>query len=327
MSLLQVDNLHTHFVTRDRDNQVRTATALNGVSFALADGEVLGLVGETGAGKSLTATSIMGLLRPPARIVEGRISFGGRTLTDMPPDELNALRGNEIAIVVQSPKTSLDPLMRIGDQIVRVIQAHRRMERTEAYQRALKMLAAVGIPDPERRAQALPHELSGGMAQRVLIAMALINEPRLLVADEPTTGLDVTVQAQILDMLRRLVSEMGMASLVITHDLGIVAHYCDRVAVMFAGRIVEIGPTAAVFGNPAHPYTRALIGSAPENFSLAAGRPGRGEPPNLYALPPGCHYVDRCPLADSRCAQMPPLVSVSAGHEALCHKATVTTHG
>ncbi|MEO1104268.1 MAG: ABC transporter ATP-binding protein, partial [Pseudomonadota bacterium] len=228
-------------------------------------------------------------------------------------------RGSDVALVVQNPRTSLDPLCRIGDQLVRIQRAHRGLSKREARENAVRMLAAVGIPEPERRMRAWPHELSGGMAQRVLIAMALINEPPLLIADEPTTGLDVTVQAQILDLLRKLVMERGLGAVIITHDLGVVAHYCDRMAVMFAGSIVERGTVADVFAAPSHPYTRALLSATPERLTLGSGGSVGGAPPNLYALPEGCHYRDRCNRAADVCTKAPPLAEVSPGHHALCH--------
>jgi peptide/nickel transport system ATP-binding protein/oligopeptide transport system ATP-binding protein len=320
VSLLVVDNLHTHFISRDLDNRLRTAKALNSVSFSLDEGEVLGLVGETGAGKSLTAFSIMGLLRPPARIVGGSIRFGGEELIGLDPEQLNAVRGSRIAMVGQNARGALDPLTRVGEQIVRVILAHQKIGEAEARATALEAMARVGIPDPGRRFRSWPHELSGGMAQRVLIAMALANRPKLLIADEPTTGLDVTVQAQILDLLRDLVRDLNMAALIITHDLGVVAHYCRRMAVMFAGRIVETGPVEAVFEAPQHPYTKALIAATPENLELDSGATLGGRPPNLYALPPGCHYVDRCPVAIDVCHTTPPWRSTAAGRGALCHR-------
>jgi oligopeptide/dipeptide ABC transporter ATP-binding protein len=316
--LLEVENLHTHFIARDRWGTLRTAKALNGVSFDLDAGEILGLVGETGAGKSLTALSVMGLLRPPARLVEGSVRLAGRELVGLETSALRQLRGNEMALVVQSPKTALDPLTRIGEQIVRIRRAHRGGSAAEARSRARDMLEAVGIPDAERRLRAWPHELSGGMAQRVVIAMALVNEPRLLVADEPTTGLDVTVQAQILDLLRTEARRRALATMIITHDLGVVAQYCDRVAVMYAGTLAETGPVKAVFAAPAHPYTRALIASAPDRTEL--GRvTAAGAPPNLYDLPPGCVYADRCPQAAEACRSMPPENMVAPGHRAACH--------
>jgi peptide/nickel transport system ATP-binding protein/oligopeptide transport system ATP-binding protein len=319
MSLLKVEGLKTHFITRDIDNQRRIAKALNDVDFELDAGRVLGIVGETGAGKSLTAQSICGLLRPPARVVGGRVLFEGRDLTAMEPNALNALRGSEIAMVVQNPRSSLDPLTRIGDQLARIHQAHSDASIASSRRRALEMMEAVGIPDPSRRADAWPHELSGGMAQRVLIAMALMNSPKLLIADEPTTGLDVTVQAQILDLLRDLVQSRGMAMIVITHDLGVVAHYCDEVAVMFAGMIVESGPVRDVFLSPAHPYTGNLIAATPERLQVGEAARLGGAPPDLYNLPSGCYLRTRCQFARDRCKTPPPKHFVGPGHVAQCH--------
>ena len=298
---------------------MRVARALNGVTFALDRGEVLGLVGETGAGKSLTAYAIMGLLKAPAKVVRGSVRFEDQELTSLPDAAMNEIRGDRITLVVQSPKTSLDPLTRVGEQIARVNRVHRGATPQAARAKALEMLAAVGIPDVSRRALAWPHELSGGMAQRVLIAMALVNDPRMVIADEPTTGLDVTVQAQILDLLREKVMERQLAAILITHDLGVVAHYCERIAVMFAGTLVETGPVAAVFGAPRHPYTRHLIGSSPDRIQLGHVVNRAGPPPNLYALPQGCPYSDRCPKAQAVCATMPPVAEFGAGHRAHCH--------
>lgn len=319
MSLLEVEKLRTHFVSRDMDNRIRVAKALNDVSFSLEAGQVLGFVGETGAGKSLTAQSICGLLRPPARIVGGRVVFDGHELTAMDPHDLNALRGSEIAMVVQNPRTSLDPLTRIGDQLVRIHQAHSGGSTAASQARALAMMEAVGIPDPNNRARAWPHELSGGMAQRVLIAMALMNKPKLLIADEPTTGLDVTVQAQILDLLQDLTQRFSMAMIIITHDLGIVAHYSDEVAVMFAGTIVESGPVAAIFDDPVHPYTRSLIAATPERLKVGGGAKLGGQPPDLYNLPTGCPLRTRCTYAREICTTPPPRQQVGGGHFAMCH--------
>ncbi|MBL8701212.1 MAG: ABC transporter ATP-binding protein [Alphaproteobacteria bacterium] len=319
MTLLAVENLHTHFISRSLDNEIRVAKALNGVSFALERGRVLGLVGETGAGKSLTALSIMGLLKPPALIVGGAVRFEGRDLVTLPPAELNKLRGDRLALIVQNPRASLDPLSRIGDQLARVHRAHRGADAATAARRAVEMLAAVGLPDPERRARAWPHELSGGMAQRVLIAMALINEPQLVIADEPTTGLDVTVQAQILDLIRATVRERSLGAIIITHDLGVVAHYCDEIAVMYAGSIVEQGETRDVFARPRHPYTINLIDSTPERLAIGSGRVFGGPPPDLFNLPPGCHYRPRCPKASPACVAEPPWAAVDGGHFARCH--------
>ncbi|KMK64899.1 ABC transporter ATP-binding protein [Puniceibacterium sp. IMCC21224] len=319
MTLLVVEDLHTHFISRDIDNRERVAKALNGVSFSLEAGRILGIVGETGAGKSLTAQSVVGLLRPPAKIVSGSVRFDGRELTTMPSAELNRIRGAGIAMVVQNPRTSLDPLTRVGDQLVRLHQIHSRGSREASRKRALEMMEAVGIPDPTSRARSWPHELSGGMAQRVLLAMALMNAPKLLIADEPTTGLDVTVQAQILDLLRDLVTRFDMATMIITHDLGVVAHFCDEIAVMFGGSIVESGPVADVFATPVHPYTRNLIGATPERFQMGGAKALGGQPPDLYNLPPGCALQSRCAYATEICRMSVPNIEVTPGHFGLCH--------
>lgn len=316
--LLAVTDLHTHFVSRDLDNRVRVARALNGVSFGVAPGRILGVVGETGAGKSLTVMSVLGLLREPARVVAGQALFGGRDLLTMTPEEMDGVRGSQISLVVQSPRSSLDPLSRVGAQLVRVQRAHARISAAQATGRALAALRDVGIAGPERVMRAWPHELSGGMAQRVLIAIALVNEPLLLVADEPTTGLDVTVQAQILDLLRDMVRRRGIGAIVITHDLGVVAHYCDDMIVMFAGHVVERGPVAQVFEQPGHPYAQALIAAAAET-ARPGGAPMGGLPPNLYDLPAGCCYRDRCPWAQPACHTAPPLRDLGGDQAALCH--------
>jgi oligopeptide/dipeptide ABC transporter ATP-binding protein len=319
MSLLSVKDLQTHFIFHDIDNQLREARALNKVNLSLDAGQILGIVGETGAGKSLTAQSICGLLRPPARIVGGSVVFDGRDLLTIPEEELNNIRGADIAMVVQNPRSSLDPLTRIGEQLVRIHQTHTGGPLDGSRQKAMEMMQAVGIPDPQHRFTAWPHELSGGMAQRVLIAMALMNEPKLLIADEPTTGLDVTVQAQILDLLKELVARFDMASIIITHDLGIVAHYCDQVAVMFAGEIIEQGTLRDVFLQPAHPYTQQLLASTPERLKLGTETQLGGQPPDLFNLPVGCLSQARCPLATDICRTSPPMVSLSNDHSARCH--------
>ena len=319
--LLRVRDLETHFVTRDVYDRVTTARALNGVSFDVAEGEILGLVGESGAGKSLTVTSILGLLRAPAQVVGGTAMFGDTDLLKLSARQRQRILGAQIGLVVQSPRTSLDPLAQVGPQMIRVQRTHTNRSRREAAAQAEAMLAAVGIPDPARRMAAWPHELSGGMAQRVIMALALVNQPRLLVADEPTTGLDVTVQAQILDLLSESVRQRRIGAIIITHDLGVVAQYCDNVTVMFAGQVMEQGPVRRVFANPAHPYTRALLESTPERLRLGTKRDD-GAPPNLRHLPSGCLYRERCRQAEARCHEAPPVTQV-ADHAARCHFATL----
>jgi peptide/nickel transport system ATP-binding protein/oligopeptide transport system ATP-binding protein len=318
MSLISIENLHVHFISRGIDNQLATAKALNGVSFSLEAGQVMGIVGETGAGKSLTANSILGLLRPPAKIVKGRILFNGEDIR-VHDHETSSVRGKLITLIPQSPKTSLDPTTRIGDQLIRMQVEHGTASGSDAYARALNMLEQVQIPDPTRRMNAWPHELSGGMAQRVLIAASLINSPKLVIADEPTTGLDLTVQAEILDTLRKLVTENNMSSIIITHDLGIVAHYCDRMAVMFAGSIVEEGDVASVFKKPLHPYTQSLIASTPKQITKNGYKRITAGPPDLYNLGNGCSYKDRCDKAQPICETAPPLVSIDSVHKIFCH--------
>lgn len=325
MPLLAITDLQVHFIRRGLDNRVKLASALNGVNLSLEPGEIVGLVGETGAGKSLTAYAVIGLLRGAARIVGGSVRFDGLELVGMPDAALSKIRGNRLSVVVQNPKSSLDPLMRIGDQMARIRQAHHGGSRADADRRALALLEQVGIPDPASRMKAWPHEFSGGMAQRVAIAMALINDPALLIADEPTTGLDVTVQAHILDLLRELVRARGMAALIITHDLGVVAQYCDRVAVMFGGRVVETGAVRMLV-RPIHPYSRALVAATPERRGLGRDSALGGAAPNLAALPSGCHYRPRCPLATPICTTMPPLLTPLTGRSVLCHRADMLVH-
>jgi oligopeptide/dipeptide ABC transporter ATP-binding protein len=312
--LLEVSDLRTQAI-----KATSTADILNGVSFTVGENEIVGLIGETGAGKSVTAWSVMGLVEDPVRVTGGSARFQGRELIGMPERELRRVRGQDVAIIVQNPRGSLDPLTSIGRQMELAYRIHNGGSRSAARERVLDILREVGIPDPERRAKAFPHELSGGMAQRILIGIAMINRPALLIADEPTTGLDVTVQAQILDLLRERTAEIGSSVLMITHDLGVVAHFCDRVCVMFAGRIVESGPVAEIFADPKHPYTRSLINSTPERILKGAVPPKAGQPPDLENLPEGCHYAYRCPFAAPVCREAVPLVTVGDRHEALCH--------
>jgi oligopeptide/dipeptide ABC transporter ATP-binding protein len=312
--LLDVRDLRTQVVKSSS-----TANVLNGVSFTVGENEIVGLIGETGAGKSVTAASVFGLVEDPVRVTGGSAFFRGRDIIGLPERQLRRIRGKEMALIVQNPRGSLDPLTSIGRQMELAYRVHNGGSRSAARARVLEILEGVGIPDPQRRAKAYPHELSGGMAQRILIGIAMINRPNLLVADEPTTGLDVTVQAQILDLIRQQTTEAGSSVLMITHDLGVVAHFCHRVCVMFAGRIVESGPVAEIFARPKHPYTRSLIDSTPERILQGAKPPRPGQPPDLENLPSGCHYAYRCQFATDVCSQPVPQVAFGDRHEALCH--------
>ena len=318
-SLLEVRDLRTLFKVDGRENP-----AVDGVSFDVAPGRTLGIVGESGCGKSVTALSIMGLVpQPPGRIAAGEIVFDGVDLLTLPPSAMRELRGNRIGMIFQEPMTSLNPAFTIGDQIVEVIQRHRPGSRATAKARAQEMLRQVRIPSPERRFDEYPHRLSGGMRQRVMIAMALACGPQLLIADEPTTALDVTIQAQILDLMRVLREETGTAIVLITHDLGVVAEVADDVVVMYAGRIVERAPVAALFAQPQHPYTIGLLGSIPrlhlDQERLAAIE---GQVPGPDSGVRGCRFHPRCPFAIDRCAREDPaLVEIAPGHAAACWRA------
>ncbi len=300
-------------------------TAVSNLSFSIAPGEVLGLVGESGSGKSITSLAIMGLL-PPAAILKGEITFQNGDgvpahLTKLPTDQLRQLRGSRIAMIFQEPMTALNPVMRVGDQIAEAVLAHGHVSKSEAWGRAVEGMRDVAIPDPEERARSYPHQLSGGMRQRVMIAMAIANRPQLLIADEPTTALDVTIQQQILDLLNDLRHKFGLAMLFISHDLAVVSHVADRVAVMYAGNLVELGAKADIFNAPAHPYTQGLLRAIP---TLATDRALplstiEGTVPPIAQLPPGCPFEPRCPHRVAACAvQLPPLVEVGAGHWARC---------
>jgi peptide/nickel transport system ATP-binding protein len=299
--------------------------AVRGLSFSIASGEVLGLVGESGSGKSITALAIMGLL-PPASMVTGEIAFQNGDgvpmhLTNLPSDRLRQLRGSRIAMIFQEPMTALNPVMRVGDQIAEAVLAHQRVSKSEAWRRAVEGMREVAISEPDERARSYPHQLSGGMRQRVMIAMAIVNRPQLLIADEPTTALDVTIQQQILDLLNDLRHKFGLAMLFISHDLAVVSHVADRVAVMYAGCLVEVGAKADIFHAPAHPYTQGLLRAIP---TLATDRTIplatiEGTVPPIAQLPPGCPFEPRCPHRVAACAvQLPPLVEVSTGHWARC---------
>jgi oligopeptide/dipeptide ABC transporter ATP-binding protein len=313
--LLAVEHLTTVF-----DTARGPVPAVDAVSFEIRAGETLGLVGESGSGKSVTALSIMRLVQPPGRIASGRLSFKGRDLLTLGEREMQSVRGAEIALIFQEPMTALNPVFRVGTQIAETLLVHGRATRAEARDQSIELLRAVRIPNPESRIRDYPHQLSGGMRQRVLIAMALACQPSLVIADEPTTALDVTIQAEILDLLREMKAALNLSLLLITHDFGVIAETADRVAVMYAGRIVETGPVRAIFRNPGHPYTRGLLASMP------GGHPGRrlqaieGSVPMLGALPPGCAFNPRCPDRFEPCtAAPPPDLAVGAEHTAKCY--------
>jgi oligopeptide/dipeptide ABC transporter ATP-binding protein len=317
--LLVVDGLRTSFHTSDG-----IVRAVDGINFSVDRGEIMGLVGESGCGKSVTSLSILRLVARPGVIEAGRIMFDGRDLLTLTGDEMRKLRGDAISMIFQQPTSSLNPVWDVGAQIAEVLELHRNMKGKAARSRSLELLRMVGIPDPERRLKAYPHELSGGMAQRVMIAMALACEPDLLIADEPTTALDVTIQAQILDLMRNLRAETGTAIILITHDLGVVAEMCDRVAVMYAGEIVEQSDVATLFREPLHPYTRGLIGSIPLMGDIRdelAVIPGNV--PNLIDLPTGCRFAPRCAARVEREVTLsteahPQLRAVGTGHDVRC---------
>jgi oligopeptide/dipeptide ABC transporter ATP-binding protein len=318
MNILEVRNLSTHFHTR-----AGTVRAVEDVSFVIERGSTLALVGESGSGKSVTSLSIMRLIMPPGEIVSGEIIFDGRDLMKLGADEMRRLRGREIAMIFQDPMTSLNPVYTVGDQIREVVQLHEGGSRRSAWAKGVEMMGRVRIPDAERRARAYPFELSGGMRQRVMIAMALACNPKLLIADEPTTALDVTIQAEILELIRSLKSEFDLSMLLITHDLGVVAETADRVAVMYAGRIVEESPVREAFYNPRHPYTEGLLRSVPrlteEGIRQRRLQTIEGTVPSLLDLPEGCKFATRCPYVIPECERgEPALLRVSETHQARC---------
>jgi peptide/nickel transport system ATP-binding protein len=320
--LLEVRGLKTRFSMEEGP-----VLAVDDVSFSLPPGGTLGVVGESGCGKSVTALSVMRLVPdPPGRVVAGEIRFKGRDLLALPEEEMRRIRGNQISMVFQEPMTSLNPVYTVGEQIGEAARLHQGLDRKQARTRAVEMLRQVGIPAPEQRVEAYPHQLSGGMRQRVMIAMALSCNPELVIADEPTTALDVTIQAQILDLLKRLQAERGMAVMLITHDLGVVAESCDAVVVMYAGRVVEQAPVRALFRQPAHPYTAGLLRSIPSFHDVQGGAAGArlktipGMVPSLRHLPVGCRFRDRCERALEICAKVdPPLELKRDGQSAACH--------
>ncbi|MBA3876568.1 MAG: peptide ABC transporter ATP-binding protein [Anaerolinea sp.] len=315
--LLAVRNLEVAFRTSSG-----TVRAVNGISFDVAAGEMVGLVGESGSGKSVTSRAIMGLLPPRTSAVGGSIMLAGDELVGLPERRYRRVRGERVAMVFQDPLTALNPLYRAGEQVAETLRFHYGLSRAAALARTRSILADVGLPDPAAVIDRYPHELSGGMRQRVLIAMALACEPELLIADEPTTALDVTIQAQILDLLRDLVRERRMALLLITHDLGVVRDLCERAIVLYAGRIAEVAPVADLFHRPQHPYTAGLAASNPSIASRRARLPQiPGSPPNPAEILPGCPFAPRCPAAVAACiADVPPLVEVGAGRFAACHR-------
>ncbi len=312
--LLDVRNLRVEFPTRHG-----TLVALDDISLSIAPGEILGVVGESGAGKSLTGAAIIGLLDPPGRIAAGEIRFDGRRIDSLSYDEMRKVRGRSIGAIFQDPLTSLDPLYTVGQQLVETIRTHLPLSAAQARQRAIELLEETGIPAAAQRLDQYPHQFSGGMRQRVVIALALAGEPRLIVADEPTTALDVSIQAQIISLLKGLCKEHGAAVMLVTHDMGVIAETCDRVAVMYAGRIVEIGPVAAVIHAPAHPYTVGLMGSIP---AMDEDREQLlqidGAMPRLTAIPNGCAFNPRCPSVFDRCLRERPDLLAAGQTQAAC---------
>lgn len=314
--LLEVRNLKTYFYTEDG-----VVPAVDGVDFSIDKGTTLGIVGESGCGKSVTSLSIMGLIpNPPGKVVDGEIIFEGEDLLKKSEAEMRRIRGNDISMIFQEPMTSLNPVFTIGNQIMEAIILHQGLSKSDARDKTVEMLRLVGIPSPEKRVDEYPHQLSGGMRQRVMIAMALSCNPKLLIADEPTTALDVTIQAQILDLMRKLKDELGTAIMLITHDLGVVAELCEQVVVMYAGKIVERGDVETIFAEPTHPYTLGLLGSIPKlNETQRRLQAIPGVVPNPAFMPEGCRFHPRCRYATEECRnQEPELMDLGGGHEVAC---------
>ena len=316
-NLLEVKDLRTYFETEDG-----VVKAVDGVSFEVRQGETLGIVGESGSGKSVANLSLMRLIaEPPGKIVSGSIAFRGRDILKLSPREVRAIRGKQIAMIFQDPMTSLNPFMRISRQLMEVTQLHLGHSKQQAREHAIRMLEVVGIPDAEARLESYPHEFSGGMRQRVMIAMALSCQPELLIADEPTTALDVTIQAQILELIKRLKGETGASVILVTHDLGVVAGMTDHIIVMYAGKVFEQAPTSELFEQPGNPYTRGLLRSVPD----PAAEQGKlyqipGQPPDLARLPSGCPFAPRCERVQEICRrEFPPFVQLTSEHYSLCH--------
>ncbi len=318
MDLLEIKDLTTHFFTR-----AGVVKAVDHLSLSLQTGRVLGLVGESGCGKTVTALSVLNLVPYPGQIVSGSIFFEGRDLLRMPTEEMRKIRGAKISMIFQEPMTALNPVFTVGKQIAEVLTTHLDMTKREAMVSAAELLHAVGIPSPEKRVHEYPHQMSGGMRQRVMIAMAIACKPLLILADEPTTALDVTIQAHILELLGQIQREMGMAMILVTHDLGLIAERSHEVAVMYAGRIVEQADTTELFANPQHPYTRGLMDSipAPGDVRKRRLRTIAGTVPRLHDLPPGCKFSPRCEMKTGQCSKEPELVAVKPGHLVRCWEA------
>ena len=316
-TLLEVSDLRTYFRTDDG-----LVKAVDGISFSLKRGETLGIVGESGSGKSVTNLSILRLIQsPPGEIVSGRVVFNGQDILGLTESQVQKIRGRRIAIIFQDPMTSLNPFLKISRQLMEMTQLHLGHSKAEAYEHAIKMLETVGIPEARRRVDDYPHQFSGGMRQRVMIAMALSCKPELLIADEPSTALDVTIQAQILELIKKLKEETGTSVILITHDLGVVAGMTDHVVVMYAGKLFEQAPTDELFALPGNPYTKGLLRSVPDPFS-EQGKLYQipGQPPDVARLPPGCPFAPRCERAEEICTrEYPPLVELNATHHSLCH--------
>ena len=316
--LLRVEDLKMHFHTRDG-----VVKAVDGITYSLGSGETLGVVGESGSGKSVHALTMMGLIpMPPGKIEGGDVIFKGRSLLTMPEDELRKIRGNEIAMIFQDPMTSLNPVYRIGQQLAEPLMIHKGFSKKQAWARAAELLKLVGIPHAESRVKDYPHQFSGGMRQRVMIAMALACDPDILIADEPTTALDVTIQAQILELMQEIQKRTSSAIIMITHDLGVVADMANKVLVMYAGRAVEFGTTDQVFYQPKHPYTWGLMDSLPRYDIIEKNElcPIKGQPPSLINVPEGCAFSPRCPYAQPKCfTDAPPRIEISPGHTSVCH--------
>jgi oligopeptide/dipeptide ABC transporter ATP-binding protein len=318
--LLQVNDLKTHFYTFEG-----TVKAVDGITYELEEGETLGLVGESGCGKSVSAMSLMRLIPdPPGKIVDGEVIFDGEDILKIDMDDMRRIRGGKMSMVFQEPMTSLNPVLTVEKQLTETLQLHMGMTLDEARKEGVSLLERVGIPDPESRIKQYPHQFSGGMRQRVMIAMALSCNPKLIIADEPTTALDVTIQAQILELMKSLTSEFGVALIVITHNLGVVARYADRVNIMYAGKIIERGTAREIYSNPRHPYTIGLLNSVPrlDLPRRAKLEPIEGQPPDLINVPQGCSFRARCRWAIDKCAtETPPLANLDEGHMAACFRA------